>query len=123
MARVYVKNKSNGTTYVYESENYWDREKKQSRSKRVCIGKLDEDGNFVPSARFNKLVPESITTKQGPVPATHTRRLYYGATYLLDRIGEKLGITSDLKKCYPNSYRQLLSVVYYLILDPSASLQ
>ena len=41
MARVYVKNKSNGTTYVYESENYWDREKKQSRSKRVCIGKLD----------------------------------------------------------------------------------
>ncbi len=22
MARVYVKNKSNGTTYVYESENY-----------------------------------------------------------------------------------------------------
>ena len=94
MARVYVKNKSNGTTYVYESENYWDREKKQSRSKRVCIGKLDDNGHFVPSARFNKPVPESVadTPKRGPIPAVHTRRLYYGATYLLDQIGMKLGL-------------------------------
>ena len=122
MAWVFVKNKTNGTTYVYESENYWDREKKQSRSKRVCVGKLDVEGNFIPSARFNKPLPESMVPKQGPVPATHTRRLYYGATYLLDQIGEKLGITADLKKCFPNSYRQMLSVVYYLILEDSASM-
>ena len=79
MARVYVKNKSNGTTYVYESENYWDREKKQSRSKRVCIGKLDDAGNFVPSARFSKPVPESVavTPKRGPVPAVHTRSVNF----------------------------------------------
>ena len=124
MARVYVKNKSNGTTYVYESENYWDREKKQSRSKRVCIGKLDDNGNFVPSARFSKPFPESVadTPKRGPIPAVHTRRLYYGATYLLDQIGMKLGITADLKVCFPNSYRQMLSVVYYLILEDNASM-
>ena len=124
MSRVYVKNKSNGTTYVYESENYWDREKKQSRSKRVCVGKLDDDGNFIPSARFSKPVPESVATvpKRGPVPAVHTRRLYYGATYLLDQIGIKLGITADLKACFPNSYRQMLSIVYYLILEDNASM-
>ena len=29
-------------TYVYESTSYWDKEKKQPRSKRVLIGKLDE---------------------------------------------------------------------------------
>ena len=39
-----VKNKKNGVTYVYESIDYWDKEKKQSRSKRVCIGKRDEQG-------------------------------------------------------------------------------
>ena len=124
MARVYVKNKSNGTTYVYESENYWDREKKQSRSKRICIGKLDDAGNFVPSARFSKPIPESVTvtSKRGPVPAVHTRRLYYGATYLLDQIGIKLGIAADLKVCFPNSYRQMLSIVYYLILEDNASM-
>ena len=124
MSRVFVKNKSNGTTYVYESENYWDREKKQSRSRRTCIGKLDDTGNFVPSARFSKPVPESVavTPKRGPVPAVHTRRLYYGATYLLDQIGLKLGIVNDLKTCFPGCYRQMLSVVYYLILEDNASM-
>ena len=124
MARVFVKNKSNGTTYVYESDNYWDREKKQSRSRRVCIGKLDDAGNFVPSARFSKPVPESIAIapKRGPVPAVHTRRLFYGATYLLDQIGLKLGIIADLKECFPGSYRQMLSIVYYLILEDNASM-
>ena len=124
MARVFVKNKSNGTTYVYESENYWDREKKQSRSRRVCVGKLDDAGNFIPSARFSKPVPDSVAAapKRGPVPAVHTRRLYYGATYLLDQIGLKLGIIADLKECFPNSYRQMLSIVYYLILEDNASM-
>lgn len=124
MARVFVKNKSNGTTYVYESDNYWDREKKQSRSRRVCVGKLDDAGNFVPSARFSKPVPESvaIAPKRGPVPAVHTRRLFYGATYLLDQIGLKLGIIADLKECFPGSYRQMLSIVYYLILEDNASM-
>jgi len=124
MARVFVKNKSNGTTYVYESENYWDREKKQSRSRRVCVGKLDDAGNFIPSARFSKPVPESVAVapKRGSVPAVHTRRLYYGATYLLDQIGLKLGIIADLKECFPGSYRQMLSIVYYLILEDNASM-
>ena len=52
MGLVYVPNKKNGITYVYESTNYWDKEKKQSRSKRVCVGKLDEDGNLIPSKRL-----------------------------------------------------------------------
>ena len=35
-------NKQTGVTYVYESESYWDKEKKQPRSKRKLIGKIDE---------------------------------------------------------------------------------
>ncbi|PKM56904.1 MAG: hypothetical protein CVU98_08820 [Firmicutes bacterium HGW-Firmicutes-3] len=35
MSLVYVASKKNGITYVYESTNYWDKEKKQSRSKRT----------------------------------------------------------------------------------------
>lgn len=69
MALVYVKNKKNGTTYVYESTNYWDKEKKQSRSKRVCIGKLDDNGNLITSKRFSK--PQTaLPIKPGPIPAT-----------------------------------------------------
>ena len=37
-----VKHKSkNGTIYVYENESYWDSEKKQPRSHRHLIGKID----------------------------------------------------------------------------------
>lgn len=43
-------NKQNGVTYVYESESYWDKEKKQPRSKRRLIGKIDEEtGEIIPT--------------------------------------------------------------------------
>lgn len=114
MSLVYVKNKKNGTTYVYESTNYWDKEKKQSRSKRVCIGKLDEAGNLIPSKR---LTTPLAPTKQGPVPSTGVKRSYYGATYLFDQIGDQLGLMTDLKACFPDTYRQILSIAYFLILE------
>ncbi|MCD8154946.1 MAG: hypothetical protein LUF78_09730 [Clostridiales bacterium] len=45
------KDKKTGITYVYESESYWDKEKKQPRSKRKLIGKIDEEtGEIVPTA-------------------------------------------------------------------------
>lgn len=45
-------NKQNGVTYVYEVvENYWDKEKKQSRSKRKLIGKIDPvTGEIIPTS-------------------------------------------------------------------------
>ena len=41
-----------GVTYVYESKSYWDKEKKQPRSRRKLIGKRDpETGEIVPTRR------------------------------------------------------------------------
>lgn len=40
-----------GTVYVYESTSYWDKEKKQPRSKRKLIGKEDADGNTIPTGK------------------------------------------------------------------------
>lgn len=116
-----VKNKKNGVIYVYESIDYWDKEKKQSRSKRVCIGKRDEQGNLIPSKRLVQ-PPVSTVIKPGPSPATSTRHGYFGATYLFDAIGEQLGITQDLKACFPELYKKILSVAYYLILEDRNSL-
>ena len=99
--------KRTGITYVYESTSYWDKEKKQPRSKRVLIGKLDPDtGKVVPTdgrgkRRKERLQQESdtIPVKQGPVPALRTERVFYGATYLFDQIGELTGVQADLKTC------------------------
>ena len=52
MAIVKSYQKKTDTTYVYESEPYWDSEKKQSRSKRKLIGKIDkETGQIVPTGK------------------------------------------------------------------------
>jgi len=116
MALVYVKNKKNGITYVYESTNYWDKAKQQSRSKRVCVGKLDDDGRLIASKRLS--VPQlALPIKPGPIPATQLKHSFYGATYLFDSMGEVLGITADLKTCFPLQYRQILSIAYFLILE------
>ena len=116
MAIVHLKNKHNGTTYVYESENYWDKEKKQSRSRRKCLGKLDPvTGELIPSKHVT--VPVIEKPKPGPVPTTEIKHSFYGATYLLDRIGETTGITDDLRKCFPDTYKQILSIAYFLILE------
>ena len=47
--------KRTGVTYVYESESYWDKEKKQPRSKRTLIGKVDEiTGEIVPTGKSGR---------------------------------------------------------------------
>ena len=47
---IYKHNSRYNVTYVYESESYWDKEKKQPRSKRKLIGKLDEaTGEVIPT--------------------------------------------------------------------------
>src|SRR5665647_247959 len=117
MSLVYAKNKRNGVTYVYESTGYWDKEKQQSRNKRVCIGKLDPDtGGIIYSKRLQENF-ELPRVKPGPIPVTECRRSFFGATYLFDAIGEKLGITDDLAKCFPDIYKSILSIAYYLILE------
>jgi transposase len=113
---VYLKNKKNGVTYVYESSGYWDKEKQQARNRRTCIGKLDPiTGEIIPSKK--SVIVEATLPKPGPVPTLTCNRSFYGATYLFDAIGEKLGITDDLKRCFPDSYKQILSIAYYLVME------
>ena len=46
----HAKDKRSGITYVYESVSYWDSEKKQSRSHRKLVGRLDPvSGAIIPT--------------------------------------------------------------------------
>ena len=46
---VYQTDKKTRIKYAYESTSYWDKEKKQPRSKRKYLGKVDpETGEIIP---------------------------------------------------------------------------
>ena len=121
MAMVKQLDKRSGITYVYESVSYWDREKKQPRSKRTLIGRLDPaTGEIVPTdgrGKHRAQKEADPVVRKGPVPVARTDRLFFGATYLLDQIGEVTGLTADLKTCFPDTYKQIQSIAYYLVLE------
>lgn len=106
---VYQRNKKSGIVYAYENTPYWDSTKKQSRSKRKCIGKVD------PST--GEIVPTNVRQAKEDKNTQSYSRKFYGATYLLDCIGKKFGITDDLKRCFPDTYKQILSLSYYLVME------
>ena len=114
VAIIYQKDKRSGITYAYESISYWDKEKKQSRAKRRLIGRVAEDGTIVPTDGRGK--------RKKTVMKEEFKRSFYGATYLLDAIGKKIGLIEDLKRSFGEKYKQILSIVYYIILEADAPL-
>jgi hypothetical protein len=113
----------NGREYVYEYKSVWNKQKQRSEPKREYLGRMI-DGEFVPNKKYllrEELEKEKkLTAKRGPVPAKECKRLFSGATYLFDRIGEALGIDADLKSCFPSMHKEMLSLAYYLALEPSS---
>lgn len=107
MAIIKKYNKSNGTTYVYESESYWDKDKKQPRSKRKLIGKLDPvTGEIVP------------TGTRGRKPSAGIR---LAVEAHLDETPEKVGnAPADSEK--PIDYQGLYQDARKLLLEKEARL-
>jgi len=121
VAIVYQTDKRSGITYAYESISHWDKEKKQSRARRTLIGRVDKiTGEIVPTdGRNRKKKDKKLAAEDESKSPSIPHRSFFGATFLLDAIGEQLGITRDLKQCFPDTYQQILSIAYYLVLEES----
>lgn len=107
--RINQLNKTTGVTYVYESVSYWDKIKKQPRNKKICVGRLDPNGTFVPSSR---LIPEQAVVRDPVVTASVE---IVGPFIILNHITDRLGLRNLLKSCFPQQYQQILLMAYYLI--------
>jgi len=100
-------------------EARWNSKKRRGEHKRLYIGKM-VNGEFIPNKRYKlerELEKAEKDIRPGPVPTDKSLRQFYGAVYLLNQIGEITGVTQDLKRCFPSDYQQILSLVYYLILE------
>jgi transposase len=114
----------NGREYVYDYVSVWNKEKQRSEQKREYIGRMI-DGEFVPNKKYllhQELLREKDDKKRGSKPATAYGRLFAGATHLLDEIGEKTGVATDMRVCFPEIHKEILSLAYYLALEPEAPL-
>ena len=110
-----------GREYAYEYKSVWNKEKQRSEQKREYLGRMI-DGVFVPNKK--QVLKDELARKKGaparrgPVPAEKCKRLFTGATYLFEKIGEMLGTEADLRACFPKIHKEVLSLAYYLALEP-----
>lgn len=73
MAIIKQTNKKTGVIYVYDSHSYWDKEKKQHRSDRKLIGKIDpETGEIVPT-RKKKETTGAVSKPSAKIKALETQ--------------------------------------------------
>jgi len=92
MAIIKQYHKDTDTTYVYESISYWDPEKKQSRSRRKCIGKIDPvTGEMIPTGkRGRKPKAES--------PAANDEKLQEMTSRYEQAAAEAAALTAEVSK-------------------------
>ena len=103
-------NKKTGVIYIYESISYWDKEKKQPRNKKTCIGKLDPvNGELIPSKRL------STRTSTVNNPSVTVSAEVVGSSMILDAITDRLDLKNLMKSCFPRVYEQILMMAYYLL--------
>ena len=100
MAITYNKDKRSGLTYAYETSYVWDKEKKQSRSKRTLIGRLDEaTGKIVPTdGRGRKRSPNYIPAEDEYVMPKTMKELKSEVKRLLDENSKLKSEIEKLKK-------------------------
>lgn len=99
---VYLRNSKSNTIYAYLNESIWDPEKKKNVYKRKCIGHLDPStGEIVPNrlskARDNPVVRSTYLCK------------------VLDKISEECHLTEALKLSFPDDWKKIASIAYYLL--------
>ena len=102
----------NGTTYVYQCISKYDKVKKQSFNKQVCIGKYGPDGAFIPNARYREQHKLSSTGEK----ITVTSKVI-GVTQTLSAVAEAAGLTACVTKSLGRHRgAQALALAYYVVV-------
>lgn len=108
----YQHNKKTGAVYVYSVKSYWDKEKKAPRNKQVYLGKLNQEtGELIPATRRKPRQKKELPPV-GEMPVATTKVV--GPCLLLQKAAEDTGLTTILKRCFPQSHKMILSLAFFL---------
>lgn len=99
-----IEQKIKGNIYLYSVENKWDKEKKKTFQKRTYIGPK---------------IPKK--TKKTSKNNLHIINKNFGNIYLLNFLSQNLGINEIVKKCFPESYNEIMALIYYDVMEREPS--
>ena len=100
MTLLKVLNKKRNITYVYESQSKWDSEKKQSKSTRKLIGKIDpKTGEIIQTGPRGRKKSQKSCRKKNGEAATPEKKPNYKSLYLKsqEEIKEQNDMIIELK--------------------------
>ena len=99
-----VERKVNGNIYLYETESYWDKNKKQPRQRSKYLGPKQK----AETKKLRKVLGQLVSKS-------------YGNIFLLDEISKSIGLHDVLKECYPDIYKEILANAFYEIIGESTN--
>jgi len=97
-----VNQKIGNHIYVYEVESYWDPVKKQPRQRRKYLGKKDPHTGGI------------LSPHKGFTPRDASD---FGHIYLVLQVMERIGLSSVLKKVFPEMDKELLYLSMFQVLE------
>lgn len=111
--------KIKGKIYVYEAVAKWNPKKKRSEQKRIYIGTKDPDtGELIPNKNYliSQLNECNYTTANDKGPAIIASK-DYGASYLLNKISEKIGLANILRGIFEKNWEEILVCAFHLCVE------
>ena len=107
----YYINEVNGRKYAYiQKSHVWNKEKKQAETSLEYVGKIDDEGSFIPKRKH--LVKADIT-EDSQLSMLEEKRI--GMVRVLWRISSEIKLTETLKEAFPKTWRAILAVAYYYV--------
>ena len=100
-----VEQKVRGQIYVYESTGYWDKEKKQSRQKRVYLGRKDPQTGKIVKTKYS---PRSVDIKS--VKET-------GPTHVAKEVMAQVGLKGCIDTVFGKDSIPIQSLLHYMLLE------
>ena len=96
-------------SYVYDSISYWDKEKKQPRSKRKLIGKIDPE--------TGEIVPTSPRKKKSDQSEGDYKKLYESALKDISAKDQRISELESSIAAYSEREESLLQQIDELIME------
>jgi transposase len=108
-------NKKTGAKYAYSVESYWDKEKKSSRNRQICLGRINEvTGEIISSGRKKRSVKKVVAATKSDPDVTVTAKVF-GPYALIAKAAADTGLPDVAAKCFHTNTNDVMSLAYFIV--------